>query len=73
MPEELPAAWRDAAAPAFSDGRRKLVVPAEKPARVVVELVKWLETAGVEIEDLHIRRPTLEDVFLELTGKTLRE
>jgi ABC-2 type transport system ATP-binding protein len=57
----------------FNDGRRKLAASSARPARVVVELVKWLESAGVEIEDLHIRRPTLEDVFLELTGKSLRD
>jgi ABC-2 type transport system ATP-binding protein len=73
MPEELPEAWREGVATSFSDGRKMLCASAEKPARVVVELVKWLEAAGVEIEDLHIRRPTLEDVFLELTGKSLRE
>ncbi len=30
-------------------------------------------TDGVTIETLHIRRPTLEDVFLKLTGRTIRE
>lgn len=73
MPEQLPEAWRDGVATLFGDGRKMLSASAEKPARVVVDLVKWLEAAGVEIEDLHIRRPTLEDVFLELTGKSLRE
>jgi ABC-2 type transport system ATP-binding protein len=73
MPEELPEAWREGVATVFSDGRKMLCASAEKPARIVVELVKWLEAAGIEIEDLHIRRPTLEDVFLELTGKSLRE
>ncbi len=73
MPEELPETWKDEVATAFSDGRRQLAASAARPARVVVELVKWLEGAGVEIVDLHIRRPTLEDVFLELTGKSLRE
>ncbi len=73
MPDELPGAWRDGVATVFGEGRRMLSASAEKPARVVVELVKWLDAAGVEIEDLHIRRPTLEDVFLELTGKSLRE
>jgi hypothetical protein len=27
----------------------------------------------VELEDIHHKRPTLEDVFIELTGKRLRE
>jgi ABC-2 type transport system ATP-binding protein len=73
MPEQLPESWRGEVAAVFSDGRRKLAASSARPARVVVELVKWLESAGVEIEDLHIRRPTLEDVFLELTGKSLRD
>lgn len=73
MPEEIPEAWKNGIAVAFADGRRRLAAAAEKPARFIVELVKWLESAGIEIEDLHIRRPTLEDVFLELTGKTLRD
>lgn len=73
MPEEIPEAWKNGIAIAFADGRRRLAAAAEKPARFIVELVKWLESAGIEIEDLHIRRPTLEDVFLELTGKTLRD
>lgn len=73
MPQQLPDAWLGAVAVSFSDGGMRLTASAAKPARVVVELVKWLEGAGVDIEDLHIKRPTLEDVFLELTGKSLRE
>lgn len=73
MPEQFPESWHGEAAAVFSDGRKKLAASSARPARVVVELVKWLESAGVEIEDLHIRRPTLEDVFLELTGKSLRD
>ena len=32
-----------------------------------------LDRQGAELDDLHIKRPTLEDVFLELTGKSLRD
>lgn len=73
MPEQLPDSWQSGVAAVFSDGRKKLSAAAARPARIVVDLVKWLESARVEIEDLHIKRPTLEDVFLELTGKSLRE
>ncbi len=69
MPPEPP----DGLAGVFSDDRRHLTLSAPKPARAVVDLVKWLESAGAEIDDLHIKRPTLEDVFLELTGKSLRD
>jgi len=73
MPQELPESWQGQVAISMNDGRTRLSASAAKPARVVVELVRWLESAGIEIEDLHIKRPTLEDVFLELTGKSLRE
>jgi len=36
----------------------------------LVELAKRL---GVELRDFHIRQPNLEDVFLSMTGKMLRE
>jgi ABC-2 type transport system ATP-binding protein len=38
-----------------------------------VELVKWIEQQGLQLVDIHLKRPTLEDVFIELTGKKLRE
>ena len=57
----------------FLDGRRLLTVSSGKPARTLVDLVKWIDQLGVELEDIHLKRPTLEDVFIELTGKRLRE
>ena len=41
--------------------------------RTIVELIKWLEAGRHELLDLHITRPTLEDVFIELTGRRIRE
>jgi ABC-2 type transport system ATP-binding protein len=35
---------------------------------VVVDAVRLLDQAGVHIEDVAVRRPTLDDVFLALTG-----
>ena len=44
------------------------------PARTIVELVHLIESeAGNELLDLHIRKPSLEDVFIELTGRGLRD
>ncbi len=69
----MPGSWIGAGAAAFSEDRLKLTVASDRPARTVSEMVKWLEAAGCELADLHIHRPTLEDVFLQLTGKTLRD
>jgi ABC-2 type transport system ATP-binding protein len=35
---------------------------------VLTETVRALGDAGVEAEDIGLRRPTLDDVFLSLTG-----
>jgi ABC-2 type transport system ATP-binding protein len=37
------------------------------------EIVDRLHSAGIIIRSTHIKEPTLEDVFLNLTGKELRE
>ena len=44
------------------------------PSRTVVDLVHLIENdSGNELTDLHIRKPSLEDVFIELTGRELRD
>jgi ABC-2 type transport system ATP-binding protein len=37
-------------------------------AALLAEVVRRLDAAGLEISDLALRRPTLDDVFLALTG-----
>jgi ABC-2 type transport system ATP-binding protein len=41
--------------------------------RTISGLVRCLESSGHEMLDLQIHRPTLEDVFIELTGQVWRE
>jgi hypothetical protein len=36
-------------------------------------LIKLLEADENELTDLHLLRPTLEDVFIELTGRRIRD
>jgi ABC-2 type transport system ATP-binding protein len=45
----------------------------DEPAAAVVELVRYVDDCGLKLADIHLKRPTLEDVFMELTGKKLRE
>jgi ABC-2 type transport system ATP-binding protein len=42
-------------------------------SRAVSELIKWLESERNELVDLRVARPSLEDVFIELTGRKIRE
>jgi len=66
---ELPSAEKISVA---ADGK-SLVVHSTRPARALVDLVKWLDQHGVELSDVHLKRPTLEDVFIEKTGRRLRD
>ena len=68
----LPA-WPEATHAVVSDDKRHIKVGSKKPARTLVEMVKWIDAQGLELEDVSLKRPTLEDVFIELTGKKLRE
>jgi ABC-2 type transport system ATP-binding protein len=40
----------------------------DEPTRAMHELTAWALDRGVELEGLEVSRPTLEDVYLELTG-----
>jgi len=73
LPDRNPPASLDADKVLLSEDGLRLTVTAVHPARSVVELVKWIDQQGVELADIHLKRPTLEDVFIELTGKRLRE
>ena len=42
-------------------------------ARTVGELMKLLASGGIEVAELHVHKASLEDVFIELTGTTLRD
>lgn len=69
---ELPA-WPHAIRGTLSEDRRHIKVTSEHPARTLVEMVKWTDAQGIDLDDVRLNRPTLEDVFIELTGKKLRE
>jgi ABC-2 type transport system ATP-binding protein len=43
------------------------------PPRTIVALVKQLETENNELQSLEMFSPSLEDVFIELTGRRLRD
>jgi ABC-2 type transport system ATP-binding protein len=57
--------------PHREDGIVRIPVAQRKGA--VAEAVRRLNEAGVGIDDISMRRPTLDDVFLELTGHAAEE
>jgi ABC-2 type transport system ATP-binding protein len=50
-----------------------LVIPAVDGARTLTAAVRALDDAGIEPQDIGLRRPTLDDVFLSLTGHRAEE
>ena len=45
-----------------------LSMPMDRERGGIAEAVRRLDDAGVGIEDIALRRPTLDDVFIALTG-----
>jgi ABC-2 type transport system ATP-binding protein len=48
---------------------RRLTAPVAGGGKVLVEALGRLDAAGIEVLDVSLRRPTLDDVFLSLTGR----
>lgn len=67
MAKNLPGA-RDAA----PDGKRLSVTVGDGEA-VLPEFLRRLHESGIEVATANVKRPTLDDVFLGLTGRSLRE
>jgi ABC-2 type transport system ATP-binding protein len=49
------------------------VLHSTRPPRTIVALVKQLEAENNELQSLEIFSPSLEDVFIEMTGRRLRD
>lgn len=47
---------------------RHLTAPVTGGAKLLAEVIRELDSRGVEIDDIGLRRPTLDDVFISLTG-----
>lgn len=52
---------------------RSLITPVEGGAGVLTEALRELDRAQVAVQDVGLRRPTLDDVFLTLTGHATEE
>jgi len=56
------------------DGEEVLIYSNQIPATMSA-ILKYTEEANLvkQLKDLHVRQATLEDVFLKLTGRKIRE
>lgn len=51
----------------------RLVLTVERGDTAVPPLLRALDAAGLHLRSVQVNRPTLDDVFLTLTGRSLRE
>jgi ABC-2 type transport system ATP-binding protein len=60
--------------PTVDEGALKLSAPtAGGGAKTLIEAVRRLDAAGIEMSDIGIHRATLDDVFMALTGQAVSE
>jgi len=59
--------------PMFEPNKRCLVVHAPNGSKTLMEVVRLLDEAGVTPDDLEMHKPTLDEVFLTLTGHVAEE
>ncbi len=52
---------------------RRVSVPVSGGAGALIDVVRALDTAGIAIDDIALHRPSLDDVFLRLTGHVATE
>jgi ABC-2 type transport system ATP-binding protein len=65
-------AMGEGAALVFPEDRR-VSVPVTSHGAVLTRAIRELDTAGVQVDDIGFRRPTLDEVFLTLTGHMAEE
>jgi len=51
----------------------RVLMPVSGGSTVLVDAIRVLDTEGIEVSDIVLRRPTLDDVFLSLTGHVAEE
>jgi ABC-2 type transport system ATP-binding protein len=71
--EDLPVQWSLEPASPLYDGTERLVVRATKALELLPAIIERLTSKGFQPGEAHLRASTLEDVFIRLTGRRLRE
>jgi ABC-2 type transport system ATP-binding protein len=52
---------------------RRVVAPIAETPGLITRLAAALDAEGIAIDDVQLRRPTLDDVFLQITGHAAEE
>lgn len=52
---------------------RKILLPVAGGSNAIIDAIRALDDSGIAIADIALRRPTLDDVFLSLTGRSAED
>ena len=52
---------------------RKVLLPVAGGSNAIIDVIRSLDEHGIAIADIALRRPTLDDVFLSLTGRSAED
>jgi ABC-2 type transport system ATP-binding protein len=58
-------------APRTDAGTGRVTIPVDGGRAVIADAVRALDALAVEVDDIGLRRPTLDEVFLTLTGSPI--
>ena len=54
--------------PRLDEPGRRVSVPVAEGTNRLADAVRLLTDSGIELDDIGLRRPTLDEVFLAITG-----
>lgn len=54
--------------PRINTNNNIITIPVDGGATILADIVRQFDTSGVKIRDIGLRRPSLDDVFMKLTG-----
>jgi ABC-2 type transport system ATP-binding protein len=58
-------------APRVDAGTHRVTIPVTEGRSVIAKAIRVLDDLAVEVDDISMRRPTLDEVFLTLTGSSI--
>jgi ABC-2 type transport system ATP-binding protein len=59
--------------PTVDPATRRVAIPVGQGTERLTDAARALEAAGVVVDDISLRRPTLDEVFLALTGQPMTD
>ena len=57
----------------IDEGLRKITAPVSSGSTALVEVLRAMDTSGIHPLDIALKRPSLDDVFMSLTGHTAED